>query len=85
MHASYVCDYRPLKQELHRNRSTVGDDRLAYDQDDGVPAVNLLETKIILNSFISDANKGARFMPANIKDHFLVTPMQKLECVRVKN
>ena len=27
-HASYVCDYRPLKQELHKVRITVGGDRL---------------------------------------------------------
>jgi len=49
-----------------------------------LPAANLLETKIILNSTISDANQEARFMSADIKDHFLATPMNKPEYMKVK-
>ena len=41
--------------------------------------------KIILNSVIHDANKGARFMSTDIKDHFLATPMKDPECMRVKH
>ena len=82
-YATFVCDYRPLKQEAYRIRITVGGDKLSYDKDAGSPAANLLETKILLNSTISDANKGARFMSLDIKDHFLATPMRDPEYMRV--
>ena len=83
-YASYVCDYRPLKDEPYRVRITVGGDRLDYAQDAGSPAANLLETKILLNSVISDADKGARFMCVDIKDHFLATPMDDPEYMKVQ-
>ena len=83
-YASYVCDYRPLKEEPYRVRITVGGDKLDYNDDAGSPAANLLETKIIINSTISDAHRGARFMCADIKDHFLATPMKNPEYMRVK-
>ena len=40
--------------------------------------------KILLNSTISDARKGARFMLADIKDYFLATPIKEPEYMRVK-
>ena len=83
-YASYVCDYRPLKEEPYRVRITVGGDKLDYNDDAGSPAANLLETKIIINSTISDARRGARFMCADIKDHFLATPMKNPEYMKVK-
>ena len=82
-YATFVCNYRPLKQEAYRIRITVGGDKLLYDKDAGSPAANLLETKVLLNSTISDANKGARFMSLDIKDHFLATPMRDPEYMRV--
>ena len=74
-YSSFVCNFRPLKEEQYRARITVGGDKLEYSDDTGSLAANLLETKIIINSVISDAKKGARFMSADIKDHFLATPM----------
>ena len=74
---------RPLKEEIYRVRITVGGDRLTYNDDAGSPAANLLETKLLINSTISDAAKGARFMTADIKDHFLATPMEKPEYMKV--
>ena len=50
----------------------------------GVLAANLLETKVLINSTISDANKGVKFMSADIKDHFLATPMRDPEYMRVQ-
>jgi len=73
-----VCDYRPLKDEPYHVRITVGGDKLNYNDDAGSPAANLLETKILINSVISDSDRGAKFMCANIKDHFLATPMDEL-------
>ena len=44
----------------------------------------MLETKLLLNSVISDAHKGARFMSADLKDHFLMTPMKENEYMKVQ-
>ena len=81
--ASFVCDYRLLKNNLHRVRIEVGGDRLDYQDDATSPAANLLKTKLLLNNTISDAHKGARFMSADIKHHFLATPMKDLEFMKV--
>jgi len=54
-YANFVCDYRPLKDESWRVRLVVGGDILHYEFDSGSPAASLLETKILLNSVISDA------------------------------
>ena len=83
-YAMMVCDYRPLKEEKHRVRITVGRDRLPYEEDAASLAADLLETKILLNSTISNAAKGARFMTLDIKNHFLATPMENPEYMRVQ-
>ena len=62
----------------------VGGDRLTYTADAGSPATDMVETKILLNSTISDAKYGARFMSADIKDFFLASPMDRPEYMRVK-
>ena len=67
-YASYVCDYKPLKSEPYRIRLVAGGDRLKYENDTGAPASSLLETKILINSVISDANDGAGFMSCDFKD-----------------
>ena len=83
-HAMFVCDYRPLKEEVYRIRITVGGDRLSCNADAGSPAANLLEPKIFINSTIPDAHKGARFMTADVRDHSLVAPVRDPEYMRVK-
>ena len=82
-YANFICDYRPLKSEPHRVRLTVGGDKLDCEYDAGSPAASLLETKLILNSTISDAHKGARFLSADLKDHFLASPMEETEYMRI--
>lgn len=82
-YANFILDYRPLKSEPWRVRLTVGGDKLSYDEDPGSPAASLLETKIMLNSVISDAKQGARFMGLDLKDFFLATPMARPEYMRV--
>jgi len=78
-YGNFICDIRPLKSEKYRIRLTVGNDKLPYKADAGSPAASLLETKLFLNSTISDADKGARFACADLKDHFLATPMKEPE------
>ena len=82
-YANFICDYRPLKSEPYRVRLTVGGDILEYSHDAGSPATSLLETKILANSVISDAHKGARFLSADLKDFFLASPMAEPEFMRI--
>lgn len=79
-----VCDYRPLKDDPYRVRLTAGGDRLDYADDAGLPAASLLETKLLINSTISDARDGARFLTIDIKDFFLSSPMKKPEYMRIQ-
>jgi hypothetical protein len=83
-YGNFICDHRPLKSEPYRVRLTVGGDKLRYDDDAGSPAASLLETKLIVNSTISDASKGARFACADLKDFFLASPMEKPEFMKIK-
>jgi hypothetical protein len=51
---------RPGKAEPYRIRMTVGGDRLDAYQDVRSPAVGITDTKLHINSTISDAKDGAR-------------------------
>ena len=82
-YASFACDHRPLKDEQWRIRIVVGGDKLPYDDDSGSPAANMLETKLLFNSVISDASDGARFCSMDLKDMFLHTPMLNPEFMKV--
>ena len=82
-YGSFVCDYRPLKDDPYRVRLVVGGDKLDYPDDPASPAAGLLQTKLLINSTISDAKKGARFMSMDLKDHFLASPMERPEFMRV--
>ena len=64
-------------------RITVGGNRLDYSADAGSPAASILETKLTLNSIISDAHKGAHFMGADLKDFFLASLMEEPEYMRI--
>ena len=55
-YANIVCDYTPLKQEKYRVRLTVGGDRLDYPQDASSTDASLLDTKLLLNTVISDSS-----------------------------
>ena len=57
---------------------TVGGDKLEYDGDPSYPAVSFLNTKIFLNSVISDTHKGARFSSTDIKNYYLQSSMKKI-------
>ena len=68
-HLYWITD--PLKQNLFSIRITVAGDRLQYAEDVGSPTTNILEAKRPLNSVTSDASKGARFLCADLIDHFV--------------
>ena len=69
-YCSFVCDLKPFKKETHRIRLVVGGDKLECSFDTSSPAASMLDTKILCNSVISDANKGARFLAAESKTFF---------------
>ena len=71
-YTNMVCDYRSLKEEKYRTQLMIGGDVLEYAEKSSSPAASLLETKIIINSVISDTHKGARFMTSDLKDYFSV-------------
>ena len=56
-YATYVLDHRHLKTETYRVCITVGGNRLTYTDESGYSAANLLETKVLINSTISNAKK----------------------------
>lgn len=58
-HANFVCDHRPLKSEPWRVRCVLGGDKLSYSEDASSPAASMLDTKLTVQSVISDASKGA--------------------------
>ena len=82
-YANFVCDLRPLKEEKHRVQMTIGGDKLEYEHETASPAVSLIETKLLINSVISDAKHGARFLSMDLKDHFLQTAMKDPEYMRI--
>ena len=82
-YANLVCDHRLLKPEPNRVCLTVGGDRLDYAYDVGSPTASLLEAKLLLNSTISDADRGATFFAADIKDFFLAMPMSEPKYMRI--
>ena len=44
-----------------------GGDKLDYDDDTGAPIVSLIETKLLINSLISEAKHGANFFSCELK------------------
>ena len=73
-YAYFICDVRPLKEEEHRVKLTVGGEKLDYCDDPASSAVSLLDTKIFINSFISDAHKGAIYGTADITKYYKILP-----------
>ena len=83
-YATFVVDYRPLNPEPTRIRCVVGIDKLDYIGDTSSPTTTLAEAKILFNSVIYDADKGARFMTCDLKDHSLFSPMKDAQYMRMR-
>ena len=78
-----VCDHRPLKNGKDRVRLMLGGDVLDYFGDSSSPAASLLEAKLLVNSVIYDAHRGARFMSLDIKDYSLQSILDDPEYLRI--
>ena len=82
-YANLIYDYRPHKSDPYSIRLRVGGDRLDCPDDTSSPAAYLLETKLLINSTISDAHLGACFMTMDLKEFFLATPMARSGYMRI--
>ena len=82
-HAKFVCDIKLFKTETHRVHLTVGGDKLTYNVYPRSPSISLLDLKIHLNSVISDARKGARYLTADIINYYLRNPMENYQYMRI--
>ena len=78
-----VCNYRALKSEQYWVWLTVGGDKVDYLYDASSPAATLIDTKLLLNSVISDNSKGARFMTVDIKDFFFQSTLPQPEYMQI--
>ena len=77
-----VVSYRTEKSDPNFSRLTLGGNRVNYPVDCKTPTTYLLTFKLLLNRTIS--TPGARFMTINIKDFYLMTPMDRYEYIRLK-
>jgi hypothetical protein len=64
-----------------RTQITMGGGRINYPGDCGTPTVDLLRVKLLLNSIIS--TQYAKFMTIDIKDYYLMTPMDRPKYFRM--
>ena len=61
-YANFIPAIRPNKKETYRVRICAGGNLLDYPGDPSSPAVSLTNAKLHINSTISDAKKGARYL-----------------------
>jgi hypothetical protein len=82
-YASFVCTVRPQKlDEPNRTRLVIGGNNTNYPFEVGTPTAEMLLAKILWNSVIS--TKGGRFMTIDIKNFYLMTPLNRPEYFRMK-
>ena len=74
---------RPNKAEVYRIRMTVGGDKLDAYQDVRSPAIGITDTKININSTISDAHRSARYCTGDLKYFFLCSTMHIYQYMRL--
>jgi hypothetical protein len=74
---------RPGKAKPYRIRMTVGGDKRDAFQEVHSPAIGITDTKLHLNSTISDAKHGARYCTGDLKDFFLCSDMPIYQYMRV--
>jgi len=81
-YARIVVSERPEKSDPDRTRITMGGNKINYPGNCGTPTADLLTVKLLLNSIVSTAH--AKFMTIDIKDFYLMTPMERYEYFSMK-
>jgi hypothetical protein len=77
-----VCNYCPEKKDPHCTHITIRGNLINYPNNCGTPTVDILIIKLLFNSVISMPN--AKFMTINIKDFYLMMPMDCYKYFRMK-
>ena len=80
----YRFDKRPLKPKPFRCCLVADGDKLEYEADASSPVASILETKILVNSVITETDKNAKFMTIDLKDFFLASPMLTPEFMKLQ-
>ena len=62
---------------------TVGGDRVEHEHDPSSPLVSLLDTKIMLNSVISDDKKGDKLCTVDVRNFYLNNPMSTYRYMKI--
>jgi hypothetical protein len=83
IYARFVSEIRLQKAEIHRTRLTAGGDRLDYEGKTSTDTAGLETIKIHINSTISQAKKGARYLCIDIGNMYLITKLLAPEYMRI--
>ena len=82
-YANFVCAIRSQKDETHHVRICAGGDKVDYPGDPSSPAVSITNAKLHINSTISDAKKGARYLCLDITKFYFGNPLTYFQYIRV--
>jgi hypothetical protein len=77
-----VVTYQPEKDNPNQTRLTVGGNWIVHHGNVSTPMVKMMTVQMHLNSMI--LTKGAGYCTFNIKDFYLITPMEQPEYMRMK-
>jgi hypothetical protein len=77
-----VCNYYPNKKDPHHTCITMGGNLINHPNNCGTLTANILTIKLLFNSVISMPN--AKFMTIDIKNFYLMTPMDYHKYFRMK-
>ena len=73
----FECFARPQKEEPNQSRLVLGGNRANFTGKVGMPTVEMLLIKIMLNSVVS--TDRVKFMTIDISDFYLNTPLKRSE------
>ena len=83
-YAQFVSEIRLQKAEIHRTRMTAGGDRLdVYEGKTSTDTAGIETIKIHLNSTISRARRGAKYLCIDIGNMYLNTKLPSPEYMRI--
>ena len=82
-YANHVCTIQPPKNETHIVRMTAGRYRLDFPYGVSSPAMSMKNSKLHINSTVSDAHKGARYLGTDITNFYLGTDMPYHQYMRI--
>jgi hypothetical protein len=82
-YARFVSEIRLQKAEIHRTRMTAGGDRLDYEGKTSTDTAGIETIKIHLNSTISRAKLGAKYLCIDIGNMYLNTKLLSPEYMKI--